>query len=208
MSDRPQLHLISVDRRLDLKVNMGDGPATPTAGFAGHETISRVRRKAMTSFTGLQPFAQDVPVMLDGYRENRSIERQLDRLLEFGGSTRFHAYGPIHREGDVYVFGEEPEFGTTPGPDVIRAEDGTLLRQRLVLKLEEYVPADLAGRKREGKIGLADARALEYTTVKGDTLVAIAHKLYHDWTRWKEIARKNNLHDPHKALPAGKTLTL
>jgi hypothetical protein len=208
MSERPQLHLVSVDHKLDLKLNMGDGPATPTAGFSGHETISRIRRKGMTSFIGVQPFAQDVPVLLDGFRENRSIEPQLERLLEFGGATKFRAYGPIHHEGDVYVFGDEPEFGTIPSVDVIRAEDGTLLKQRLVLKLEEFVPANEAGRKKEGKMGLSDAVPLEYVTVQGDTLAKVAHKLYHDWTRWKEIGRKNGIHDPHKVLPAGKTLIL
>lgn len=204
MSDRPQLHLISTDKQLDLHLNMGDGPATPTAGFSGYETISRVRRTAMTSFIGTQPFAQDVPVMLDGYRENRSIERQLEKLLEFGGRTKFHAFGPIHREGEIYVFGDEPEFG-----EAIRAEDGTLIRQRLTLKLEEFVSPDLAGRKKhEGKMGLADAVPLEYVTRKGDTLEKIAFRLYHDASRWKEIGRLNDIHDPHRVLPAGRHLTL
>jgi len=213
MSDRPQLHLISLDKRLDLHVNMGDGPATPTAGFAGHEVVDRVRRKSMTSFVGVEPFAQDVPVMLDGFRENRTIQRQLDKLLEFGGSTRFRAYGPIHGEGLVYIFGDEPEFDTTPSSGVIRAEDGALLRQRLVLKLQEYVAPGLAGKKREGKMGLSEARALEYVTRKGtakepETLANIANRLYHDYSRWKEIGRKNDIHDPHRVLAPGLHLKL
>ncbi len=201
---RPQLHLLSMDGQLDLKLSMGDGPATPTAGLAGYETVSRVRRKAMTAFSGLEPFQQDVPVMLDGFREDRSIERQLERLEEFGGSTRFHAYGPIHREGDVYVFGDEPEYG-----DAIRAEDGTLVRQRLTLKLMEFVAADIAGRRvGRGRTDVGPGRPVAYTTVAGDTAGKIAHKLYHDWTRWKEFGPKNGIKDPHKVLPAGRTLTL
>jgi hypothetical protein len=204
---RPQLHLISDDGDLDLKMSMGDGPATPTAGLSGYETIKRVRRKAMTSFVGTEPFAQDVPVMLDGYREGRSIERQLDLLLDFGGTTKFKAFGPIHRPsdgtGDLYFFGDEPEFG-----DAIRDEDGTLLRQRLTLKLEEFVPANLAGKPRRRNERIGQSRPLSYTTVKGDTLAKIAHKLYHDWTRWKEIGRKNGLSDPHRVLPPNKELKL
>lgn len=200
---RPQLHLISLDKQLDLKLNMGDGPATPTAGLAGYETVSRVRKKAMTAFKGLEPFQQDVPVMLDGFREDRSIERQLERLEEFGGSTRFHAYGPIHREGDVYVFGDEPEYG-----DAIRAEDGTLVRQRLTLKLMEFVAADVAGRRVSRGRELGPSRPVAYTTVEGDYLALIAHKLYHDESRWQEIGRKNKIRDPYRVLPVGRTLTL
>ncbi|HEY6731903.1 MAG TPA: hypothetical protein VI039_12885 [Solirubrobacterales bacterium] len=213
MSDRPRLHLISLDKRLDLLVNMGDGPATPTAGFAGHETVDRVRRKSLTSFVGVEPFAQDVPVLLDGYRENRSIQRQLDKLLEFGGQTRFRAFGPIHNEGLVYIFGDEPDFDSTPSTGVIRAEDGTLLKQRLVLKLQEYVAPGLAGKRREGKMGIGDAVPVEYVTRKGtatepETLANIAHRLYHDWTRWKEIGHKNGINDPHRVLPPGRHLKL
>lgn len=203
----PQLHLVSADGSLDLKLNMGDGPATPTAGFAGYETVQRIRKKSMTAFVGVEPFAQDVPVMLDGYGENRSIERQLEKLLEFGGGTRFNAYGPIHRpsngNGDLYIFGDEPEFGET-----IRASDGTLLRQRLTLKLQEFVPARISGRKR-GKTGVGQAVPLTFT-VFGDinTLAKIANHEYHDWTRWKEIGKKNGLSDPHRVLPAGRVLKL
>src|SRR5580765_3305428 len=107
----PQLHLISLDKSVDIHVDMGDGPATPTAGFSGYETVSRIKRTGMTAFVGMQPFAQDVPVLIDGYRENRSIERKLEQLLSLGGATKFMAYGPIHREGGPYIFGDEPEFG-------------------------------------------------------------------------------------------------
>lgn len=204
---RPQLHLISVDGDLDLRLNMGDGPATPTQGFSGYETVNRVRRVGMTAFVGTQPFAQDVPVMLDGFGENRSIERQLERLEEFGGATIFRAFGPIHRpsneSGLRYIFGDEPEFG-----EAIRAEDGTLIRQRLTLKLEQFVSADQAGKKQEPKIGVGKAIPLTCTTRKGDTLEKIAFRLYHDASRWKEIAKLNGLHGAHRVLPPGKELRL
>lgn len=202
--NRPFLHLVSVDGNLDLKVAMGDGPATPTAGMAGYETVQREHRKAMTAFRGLEPFQQDVPVLLDGYADNESIERPLAKLLEFGGATKFRAYGPIHRDGDVYVMGEDPEWG-----EAIRAPDGTLVRQRLTLKLMEYVSANLAGQRAGGKAGkLGSAIPLTYTTVEGDTLAKIANKLWHEWKRWKEIGMLNGISDPHRPLPVGRVLVL
>jgi hypothetical protein len=199
----PQLHLICTNPNVDLKVNMGDGPATPTAGFAGHETVSRIRKTGMTAYVGTAPFAQDVPVLLDGYRENRSVERTLETLESLGGAAQFKAFGPIHHAGDLFIFGDEPEFG-----EAIRAEDGTLLRQALTLKLEEFVSADQAGKRRTAKLGVAPAIALSYTTVQGDTLLIVSNKVYRTWTRWAEIGRKNHISDPHKKLKAGVTLTL
>lgn len=199
----PQLHITCDDPKVDLRVDMGDGPATITAGHAGWETVPRVRRKAMTAYAGVQPLQQDVPVLLDGSRENRSVQRQLDQILSLGEKVIFKAFGPIHNEGDLYIFGDEPEFGET-----IRAEDGTLVRQALTLKLMEYVPADQAG-KREGlRVAVGQAEALSYTTVQGDTLAKVAFKIYHDWRRWKEIGDKNGLSDAHKVLKAGRELKL
>jgi len=205
---RPFLHLVSVSGDLDLKLAMGDGPATPTAGMAGYETISRVRRKAMTAFVGIEPFQQDVPVLLDGYADNESIERALEKLEEFGGRTQFRAEGPIHRPGDVYVMGDEPEYG-----EAIRNQHGTLVRQRLTLKLMEFVPATYAGKKRDtrkaGKI--AAAIPLTYTTMAGDTLWAITVKFFGAFEaagNWKRLGKLNGISDPWRVLPKGRTIVL
>lgn len=201
-----QLHLICKDPRVDVKVNMGNGPATPTAGFAGWEVRERVRRKGMTTYVGKPPFQQDVPVLLDGYRENRSVERTLEQLLKLGDDVVFKAYGPIYYPGKNFVFGEDPEFGTGPA-ECARSRDGTLVRQALTLKLMEYVPATAVGRRR-AKIGIGQAVPLTYRVRRGDTLIKIAQRLYHDWTRWKAIGRKNNIHDPHHEIRPGRVLDL
>lgn len=199
----PQLRLIAPEINVDVKVDMGNGPATPSAGYAGWETVPRVRRRELTSFAGLPPFQQDVPVFLDGHHDNTSVQRQLDTILKLGGAVVFRAYGPIFDSGNRFVFGGEPEF-----EELHRAEDMTLIRTRMTLKLMEHVPPDRAGQQHEGKMGLGRGVALTYKTVAGDTLAKIAHKLYHDWKRWKEIAAKNNLSDPHKKLPPGLELKL
>lgn len=199
----PQLHLIAASPNVDIKVNMGDGPATPTAGFAAFESVARVNRRAMTDFIGPQPFQQDVPVLLDGFRDNRTVERSVDALLSLGGDTIFKAYGPIFNSGSRFVFGAEPEFG-----EMVRAEDGTLIRCALILKLMGYVPADQAGRKRKptGKVG--KAIPLTYIVRQGDTLVKIAFHLYHDHTQARKIGQLNGITDVNRELKAGKVLNL
>jgi hypothetical protein len=185
---------------------MCDGPATPTAGYAGWEDVSRVNRRAMTSFQGLPTFQQDVPIMLDGYREGRVVERPLEEVLSLGGNSIFTADGPIFESGSRFIFGDEPEFG-----EMIRNTAGALLRVRLVLKLKRYVPADEIGRRVKPKRGLNNAIPLTYTTVKGDTLWEIAAKFYGVFeasANWQRIGKLNGITDPYRVLPAGRTIKL
>jgi nucleoid-associated protein YgaU len=204
------LRLVCSDPKVDISVSMGDGPATPTAGHAGWEIIERVEGKSITDRSSVEPFSQDVPVFLDGYAKGNSIQRQLDELLSLGGENAavFRAYGPIHRPGIRYVFGGEPDFG-----EVIRDDDGTLLRQRLTLKLTEYVRPDTLKRRKRQKRGMGgrigQAQALSYTCKAGDTLARIAYKQFDgDWRRWREIGDKNGIRDPFKQLDPGRVIKL
>lgn len=204
-SSHPQLRLRAAKAEVDVTVDMGDGPATPTGGFAGWEEVARVGRRAMTAFNGLPAFAQDVPILIDGYREGRSVERQLQAVLALGGAVVFTAVGPIHRSGGRFVFGDEPEF-----TEQVRAEGTTaLIRVRMVLKLTEYVPAAVVGEKKKPHVALGEAIPLEYTVRQGDTLVNIAGRLYPgEAARWKQIGEKNGISDPHKKLKPGMELIL
>lgn len=198
-----RLRLVAAKPNVDITVDMGDGPATPTGGFAGWEEVARVQRRAMTAFEGLPAKTQDVPILIDGYREDRSVERQVEAVLSLGGAVVFTAVGPIFGSGGRFVFGDEPEF-----TEQIRASDETLLRARIVLKLMGYVPAAAAGEKPRPHIALGEAVPLEYTVRQGDTLVKIAYAQYHDRSRWKEIGEKNGIQDPHKKLKPGTVLVL
>lgn len=205
----PMLRILCEDPKVDIKLEMGDGPATPTAGAAAWETVALENGTAITTRSSSSPFQQDVPVLLDGYAERRSVQRQLDALLSLGGEDAavFKVFGPIHRPGIRYVLGGEPEFGET-----IRDNDGTLLRQRLTLKLMQYVPGRgprvRKRRGRRGKRGLGNARALTYTVSQRETLARITVKLLGDWKRWREIGDKNDIRDPHRLLEPGRVLKL
>lgn len=199
-----QLRLVAASPAVDISVDMGEGPATPTAGYAGWEEVQRIERRAMTSFHGLPAFQQDVPIMLDGWREDRSIERQLEEIEKLGDNVVFRAIGPIFRSGSRFVFGDEPEYG-----EMIRASDETLLRVRMTLKLMGYVTPNLAGTPPKPKHSIEMGIPLEYT-VHGDedTLAKIAYALYHDRSRAIVIGRLNGITDIHKKLKIGRVLKL
>lgn len=199
-----RLRLVCDELGVDISVEMGDGPARPVQGLAAWEVIERVEGKGITDRSAVPPFAQEVPILLDGWADDRSVQPQLREIEKLGGlgAGIFRAFGPIHRPGIRYVLGAEPSFDGE-----IRDEDGDrLLRQRMVLTLLEHSPADRL--RTRGRIGIGPAIAVggTYTTKQGDTLSSIAAKLYRDASQWRKLGNKNDIHDPFRVLPAGRVL--
>ncbi|HEX5375059.1 MAG TPA: hypothetical protein VFW48_02770 [Solirubrobacterales bacterium] len=210
-----QVRFLCSDPSTDLTVEMGDGPATPTAGASNWEIIERVEDKGVTDRGSIPPFQQDVPLIFDGfspppsgiYTEGTPIQRDLDALIGLRGAV-FRVEGPVYKTHLRYVFGGEPDYG-----EVIRDDDGTLLRQRLTLRLMEYVRPDTLGqrrKKRRGKRGVATyaTGGSTYVTKGGENLSAIAHKLFGDWKKWKAIGDLNGIRDPLVKLKPGRVLKL
>jgi 5'-nucleotidase len=80
---------------------------------------------------------------------------------------------------------------------------------RLVLTLEETLPAARADGSRPGPAAPADGpvEVVEYTVVRGDTLWEIARRFTRNPFRYREIASENELRDPALIFP-GQALTL
>jgi hypothetical protein len=207
MTRHRQVRLVCSDPKVDVTVNMGAGPATPTAGMSKFEVVDRENGEGMTTPIGGEPYAQDVPIFLDGLPENRSVDRTLEQILSLGEERGiFRAFGPIWREGDRFVFGSNPDFD-----ELLKANDGRVLRARFTLHLMKYVPANAAGETPKGKRGhVGKAVALTYTVgAGGETLAKIAFKIFDgDWKRWPDIGPKNGIRDPFRVLPPGRVLNL
>lgn len=209
------LRLSCPNPKVDIRVQMGDGPATPTAGVAGWEATSRTGgERAITTRTSPPPHQQDVPIFLNGLRDGRSVQRQLDAIISLGevDAEPFRAYGPIHFDGALFVFGGELEYGETIRDD---DNDDVLIRQRLTLKLMKLnrpnaVKERQRRRQARGRRGIDGNVAVGGThrVTAGETLQSIAAHELNDWRRWQEIGNKNGLTDPNRPLPAGKVLKL
>lgn len=218
-----ECRLIAQDPQIDITIPMGDGPAIITGGLGGWQPVEVLDDIAATAWTGQSLLTMDVPLLLDGFGTNDSVERAWNTIRKLGRDPNgtenvppvFRVFGPFdYGEGKAWVL---PESGIEPDTEsVIRRDDGTLLRQAFTLHLLEYRrPNTLRKRKKKRKSSTAASRdggttfpGTRYVTKQGDTLQKIAAALFGDWKQWKAIGDLNHLSDPNKVLPVGETLKL
>jgi hypothetical protein len=218
--------IVSTDGAINIKIPMGDGPATITGGLGGWQTIDRQDDIAATDWVGQGPLTQDVPLLLDGYPDGESVERAMNTVFKLGRDARgnenvppvFTIDGPIWYPDSHWVL---PDGGIDlDTASTIRRDDGELLRQAFTLHLLEYVKPDqvkLRGKKKTpkhqrgepGKTGGTAFPGKSYTVPKGgQSLHEIAAILYGDASEWKDIGKKNDIADPNRKQPAGTVLQL
>lgn len=219
--------IISQSPNLDLRLTPGAAAPNPTGGYGGWVEVSRPAAIPFTVWEGGTSRKQDISVMLDGYASGTSVEGDLELVKRLGRPPKkddetpppvFRVFGPIHESGSYYVL-EALEFGT-----VIRASDGTVLRQEMILKLMEYAdPDEIRLRKRtkttkpkqgrdynavsSGSGGVGPGPSV-YEAKAGDTLKKIAAKFYGKVGLWRELGELNGIRDPDKKLTPGQKIKL
>ncbi len=82
--------------------------------------------------------------------------------------------------------------------------EGVPLRARMSLSFKEYRPVEVQVKERPKASPDFDKA---YTVRAGDTLERIAWAAYRDPTRWRAIARRNQIDDPRRLVP-GTVLTV
>lgn len=209
---------------IDITIPGGDGPAIP-GGFGGWVTVALQDDIEGVDWEGQPPLTEDVPLLLNGLEENRSVQREWNTVKKLGRDPNgdehrppvFRVWGPVDApEGKAWVL---PANGIEiiNNEETVKRNDGDYLRVEFVLHLLEYTaPEVIKARRRKrkrkpkahGPNSGTTAPGKTYKAHKGDTLEDIAAAIYDDPSRWKEIAAKNNLTDPHKPLPAGRVLRL
>lgn len=136
---------------------LGDGTAEPKGG-SNWEIIDRPQRKGLTHWSGMPPATMTVPIMLDGFIDDRSVEPHCEYLarlerprdpislpIAFSGTawtqprpTVFRVDGPLPLTQLHWVL-EELE----PTGEIRSITNGMRVRASFVLHLLEFVDVDL-----------------------------------------------------------------
>lgn len=170
---------------VEVRLDMGDGPAQLTQGFGSMwETVPRPQKRAAMRFVGADPIGQDIPILIDGFAAGESIQMLLDKLLwqqapkDDGPDGMFpptiwRVHGPIHFPQKRWVLADI-EFG-----DALRDHQGRLVRQAATLKLMEYVRPDrIKVRKLPRRVKPRKEKVGAMVATKNRTLRQLAVKYY------------------------------
>jgi hypothetical protein len=159
-----------------------------------------------------------------GVRVEQQIT-QLERLCGIGGSDvpptfKVFSDGVIPHDYNTFPNGqwvienvdwnEDVEIRNAYG-NRVRCGGSVVIRQFIKPQVFGRLGAKVAkqGRKKVVKKGAAGYyQGRTYITKQGDTLPKIAKRkdVYGDSTKWRKIAQKNNIRDPHKKLKTGTRL--
>jgi hypothetical protein len=213
------LRILAPSADVDTKILMGDGAATITGGVGGWQQVKRPDAKSLTEWSGQDTITQSVPLMINGFKLGNSVQGQANDIIALGRNTTddevppvFRMFGAIHFQWLPWVL-ESVEW-LDGEEDVIRDNDTTLLRQAVILHVAEFEDPDQIRLKRirhafgTGKGGGTNYPGNQYIVRKGDDLIKIAAKVYGDRTRWKVLAKKNDIRDPNKELQPGRVINL
>lgn len=166
----------------------GANPPAITGGSGGWEVVPRPRRVALTIWRGRDPYTMDVPVLLDGWLAERSVEQDIARLNQMFMGTDLKSPPTIQIEGAVPVKGIKWVGTIEWGTNVIWEETprgaGFRYRQDAVLHLVQYNPEKRVAIRKDAQRG-----PVTYTVKSGDTLRSIAKHFLNDSDRWRDIAR-------------------
>ena len=217
MSDRRQVTLTSSRPVLSITAWMGRNPPAITGGYGGWQSRPRPRRQSLTVFQGNEPYQMDLPLMLDGFADDRSVQAQISTLERMGRPVADWEEPPI-----VTVSGVVPHTDLTwvvndlKFGDSVRNEKGAIVRQEITVSLLRYVAEDRVSTKSSAAKARANAGGTKKTgtsgpslhTVRaGETLSSIAADHLGDYRRWPEIASLNGIRDP-KVIVVGQPLRI
>lgn len=205
--------ITDIDRDLTVTVLQDNEPAK-IAGFGGWETVDRPKGQSFLNWKGQPLFSLSIPLLLDGWKSQTSIQRDFNIISVMGQPTRNTEQPPrIKVSGPAlplvgYQLGLLWVVDDIDWKESLKDSSGKLLRQPLGLTLLEYAEPDITLAQKQKKKTKRTSRI--YVVKSGDTLLSIAKAKLQSAKRWREIAKLNNIRDPraHKKLRKGKRLRL
>jgi hypothetical protein len=213
---------------ITVQMRLGRGAPMVSGGYGGWERIPRPREVSLTQWQGRDPLAIAIPVLMDGYMDDDSVELRLSRLERLalphpnpgGEPPVIRIHGPIPRDNLQCVI-ENIEWVNAQ-----RNDAGKIVRWEGVVRVVHYIAAVTvkqinAAAKNRGKkkkkprrnqsvtssLVLAHANQLIYVAKEGDTLSSIAARELGDWRLWQELADTNQIRDP-SSIVAGQRIMM
>lgn len=212
---KPNITIHQVDPRgPSLTVQLGDGYAAPSVN-GGWQDTARPRAGSIAEWNGRALATQDIPIMLDGFENETSVEPAILRLFNW---MRLQV-GTRDEPPVLKITGVPLPFqnllwvlnAIAPGEEVRRESDGQRIRAAMTLTFLEYHEGDVvvsrtsspAKKQRQkshssAKSSGASVGTRTYTVRHGDTLSGIASRLLGKASRWHDIAQINHLRDPNR----------
>lgn len=209
---------------------LGNGIPVSSAD-GGWAVVSRPKWVGFVEWQGFDPYRLTIPIMLDGFADNRSIEQDyenLRRMMRPADTPRDR--GPL-----VKIAGPVPFTYFTwvmtnieYGDEIRRESDGARVRAFMTIGLLQYVAADVLisakvspAQQAQQRQATAPAPAAPgtsptapaapsgrtYTVRSGDTLSKIAARELGSAARYREIASLNGIRDPNR-INVGQVLRL
>lgn len=187
-------YLIRTTSGVSVLCRRGMGDPKIMSGGARYTVIERPRRKSTVQWAGDDPYRMDVPIMLDGWADEISVEADCAKITQMRQSK-----GDLVPPVEIYVDGALPVKGAkwvvedyTWGDNVIwqvRKGIGFRLRQDITLHLLQSVPITVLQGNRP------PSATTPYIVKVGDTMASIAKQ----WNvTVPAIKKANNIRDPKK----------
>ena len=197
--------------QLQVTGQLGPNGANITGGYGNWAQVLIPRDDPLTQWSGRNLITMDLDLLLDGYRDGRSVEPQLTALEAL--ATRgpgmltpppLRIYGAVPRAGLKWVI-TGIDYTTTPA--VLRKfPSGERLRQDTTVHLMEYRDETTLVSLPRGDA--TPSPPTKYMVKRGDTLKTIAARRLGKSSRWPDIAKLNTgLRGPKLAASwVGKTI--
>lgn len=218
MTDARQVTILSTRPSISVTAWLGADPPTVSGGYGGWDIVARPRRQALTHWKGHDPFQMELPILLDGFVNNSSVEARCTALERMARPPRVLDEPPL-----VKVIGQVPHtdlvwvIQTIRWGDVVRSTTGQRIRQACIVSLLRYIEHDrvqLAGAAARARQLATTASnsptsgiSAPHTVKKGETLASIAAAKLGDYKRAGEIAALNGIRDP-KSIKVNQKLRL
>lgn len=194
----PSFTITSVDPDLSVEGIFGADSPTLSGGAGGWAETDRAKRKAFTEWQGNDPRQMVVSMMFDGHADDDSVEPECAILHRLGESEGDFKQTPVVMvEGAAIpplALDIEWVISGIAWGAVIRDGSGVRTRQEVSITFLEYVEADVLFVKKN-TLGTVPPWRL-YKVRKSDTFPIIAARLYKKASRWREIAKLNNMRGP------------